>query len=143
MLFFAVLRLTGITLIEVPYWWNKKYESLAATVFNQRPDLFAERPMGTPIPLTIPAKINMPSNSSLSRNLQLAESKKTLMTATVWDEPTMDSTGWWLTEKFDGMRLFWNGSQFFSRQGNVAKIPEFLTKQLPYFALDGELWYLD
>ena len=45
----------GITLIEVPYWWDKKISSLAATVYNQRPELFKEKPLGTPIPFNPPS----------------------------------------------------------------------------------------
>jgi hypothetical protein len=47
----------GITLIEVPYWWDRKNESLAATVYNQRPDLFTEQPTGTAIPLAPPVNV--------------------------------------------------------------------------------------
>jgi DNA ligase-1 len=65
--------------------------------------------------------------------------KKILMTATEW-ESAMDSTGWYMTEKYDGMRLYWNGSQFFTRQGNVVNLPESMTKKMPPVALDGELW---
>jgi 2-keto-3-deoxy-6-phosphogluconate aldolase len=32
----------GITLIEIPYWWDLSMESLTATIRNQRPDLFLE-----------------------------------------------------------------------------------------------------
>jgi DNA ligase-1 len=62
------------------------------------------------------------------------------MTATEWDNSTMDPTGWWMTEKFDGMRLFWDGSQFFTRQGDRVTVPESITSKLPSTALDGELW---
>jgi vancomycin resistance protein YoaR len=50
----------------VPYWWDRKYESLEATVYNQRPDLFTEQPTGKPIPLSAPSdqeKIKSESNS--------------------------------------------------------------------------------
>jgi hypothetical protein len=46
----ALSNKLGITLIEVPYWWDRTYESLAATVYNNRPDLLPEKPMGKPIP---------------------------------------------------------------------------------------------
>jgi hypothetical protein len=39
----------------VPYWWDRKIESLAATIYSHRPDLFAEPPAGTPIPLIEPS----------------------------------------------------------------------------------------
>jgi ATP-dependent DNA ligase len=64
-----------------------------------------------------------------------------LMTATEWDDVSMDPSGWWLSEKYDGMRLFWNGSQFFTRQGKKVKVPEFITSEMPNVALDGELWW--
>jgi DNA ligase-1 len=66
--------------------------------------------------------------------------KKSLMTATVWDYESMQPTGWWMTEKYDGMRLFWSGSAFFTRQGKKVNAPEYFVGQLPSVALDGELW---
>jgi hypothetical protein len=40
----------GITLIEIPYWWDGQYESIAATIYRARPDLFQNVPNGDPIP---------------------------------------------------------------------------------------------
>ena len=62
------------------------------------------------------------------------------MTATEWDLDTMEPTGWIMTEKYDGMRLYWNGSDFYSRQGNKVKVPDFISSQMPKETLDGELW---
>jgi DNA ligase-1 len=62
------------------------------------------------------------------------------MTATEWDKSSMDPTNWWMTEKFDGMRLFWNGSHFFTRQGRKVSVPDFLRNSMPNYSLDGELW---
>jgi hypothetical protein len=45
----------GITLIEIPYWWDRKSESLKATFYQQRPDLFPNKPNGIPIPNSEPA----------------------------------------------------------------------------------------
>jgi DNA ligase-1 len=61
------------------------------------------------------------------------------MTSTLWSG---NPTNWWISEKFDGMRLYWNGSQLITRQGNIVKAPDSWTSQLPNVALDGELWYL-
>ena len=53
----VMCKAKGITLIEVPYWWDRKYPSLFATVYNQRPDLFPnEKPVVDPIPLTPPGQ---------------------------------------------------------------------------------------
>ena len=54
--------------------------------------------------------------------------------------PKIDPTGYWISEKLDGVRAYWTGSQFVSRNGNVFHAPEFFTKELPAIALDGELW---
>jgi hypothetical protein len=48
----------------------------------------------------------------------------------------------WMSEKFDGVRLFWDGSAFYSRQGKIIEVPDFVKSQMPKIALDGELWYL-
>ena len=48
----------GISLVEVPYWWDRTADSLAATIYSHRPDLFAEKPQGTPIPANPPAVSN-------------------------------------------------------------------------------------
>jgi hypothetical protein len=44
----------GITLINIPYWWDKASESLAATIFELRPDLISgsdAAPITTEIPI--------------------------------------------------------------------------------------------
>jgi ATP-dependent DNA ligase len=131
-------------MIEVPYWWDRKYSSLAATTYSQRPDLFTTKPTeALPIPIKVPGG-QQPRSESITFLRPYPDkidvTKKILMTATEWDSSTMNPTGWWLTEKYDGMRLYWNGSEFFSRQGNIVKVPEFIKKHLPKVALDGELW---
>jgi hypothetical protein len=32
-------RLAGIDLIEIPYWWDRSEQTLAATITKHRPDL--------------------------------------------------------------------------------------------------------
>jgi DNA ligase-1 len=61
------------------------------------------------------------------------------MTATIWDE-SKDPTGLWMTEKYDGMRLYWNGNEFYTRLGTKVNVPDYITSQLPKLALDGEIW---
>ena len=62
------------------------------------------------------------------------------MTVTEWDYAKMDPSGWYITEKYDGMRLYWNGKDFYSRHGNKVKVPQSIKQQMPNFELDGELW---
>jgi DNA ligase-1 len=51
-----------------------------------------------------------------------------------------DPTGWWLSEKLDGVRAYWNGERFLSRLGNPFRVPEWFAAGLPPLPLDGELW---
>jgi DNA ligase-1 len=51
-----------------------------------------------------------------------------------------DLTGWWMSEKLDGVRAYWDGKQFLSRQGNLYHAPEWFVAGLPDVPLDGELW---
>jgi DNA ligase-1 len=51
-----------------------------------------------------------------------------------------DVTGWWCSEKLDGVRAYWNGKDFISRQGNVFHAPAWFKEGLPSHPLDGELW---
>lgn len=50
-----------------------------------------------------------------------------------------DYTGWWMSEKLDGMRAYWTGSGLFSRNGKPIHAPRWFTDALPRMALDGEL----
>ncbi len=61
-----------------------------------------------------------------------------LLLATHWDGG--DPTGWWMSEKLDGIRGYWDGEQMWTRGGKAVVLPETLRLQLPPFALDGELW---
>lgn len=64
---------------------------------------------------------------------------KNVLLAEQWDE-SVDPTGWWISEKLDGMRAYWTGKSFYSRQGNPVHAPKWWTKDLPSVPLDGELW---
>lgn len=62
-----------------------------------------------------------------------------LLLAEAWDGE-QDVRDWWLSEKLDGVRAYWTGERFLSRQGNVFHAPAWFTADLPSFPLDGELW---
>ncbi len=48
--------------------------------------------------------------------------------------------GWLMSEKLDGIRGYWTGSELLTRKGQVIHAPAWFTQSLPPFALDGELW---
>ena len=50
----------GITLIEIPYWWDRSKTSIAATIHKYRPDIIPEAGAGQPIP-EYPPNMKTPS----------------------------------------------------------------------------------
>ena len=68
-----------------------------------------------------------------------ADNAPKLLLANPWENDT-DLTGWWMSEKLDGVRAWWDGKQFLSRLGNVYHAPDWFVAGLPAVPLDGELW---
>ncbi len=52
-----------------------------------------------------------------------------------------DPTGWWASEKYDGVRALWDGENFYSRNGKIFHAPQWFKDTLPQTPLDGELWF--
>ncbi|KAJ7750468.1 DNA ligase/mRNA capping enzyme [Mycena maculata] len=65
-----------------------------------------------------------------------------LLLANKWDiETGPDPTGWWISEKLDGVRTFYNGKGMVSRLGNPFTPPTWFLDKLPKdVTLDGELF---
>eukprot|EP00002_Diphylleia_rotans_P025574 TRINITY_DN5059_c0_g1_i5.p1 TRINITY_DN5059_c0_g1~~TRINITY_DN5059_c0_g1_i5.p1 ORF type:complete len:337 (+),score=57.42 TRINITY_DN5059_c0_g1_i5:47-1057(+) len=62
------------------------------------------------------------------------------MLAKEWD-PARDPTGWWASEKLEGLRAWWDGQRFVSRKGTVIVPPKWFCDDLPKnVILDGEIW---
>lgn len=67
------------------------------------------------------------------------ETAPPLLLAHSW-EGDVDLTDWWLSEKLDGVRAYWDGTSFISRLGNRFFAPPWFTQDLPNIPLDGELF---
>ena len=52
----------------------------------------------------------------------------------------MDLQGYWVSEKLDGVRAYWDGQQLLSRGGNIIAAPDWFLRDFPAQPLDGELW---
>ena len=54
----------------------------------------------------------------------------------------VDVRDYWVSEKYDGVRGYWDGKQrrMYSRNGTVIALPNDFAAQLPDISLDGELW---
>lgn len=69
----------------------------------------------------------------------MASEASKVMLAKKWEE-SQDPTEWWMSEKLDGVRAYWSGSAFYSRNGIKFEAPKFFFADLPKEPLDGELW---
>ncbi len=70
----------------------------------------------------------------------VGKSGPALLLANVWS-PATDPTGWWMSEKYDGLRGYWDGRKLWSRKGQAIVAPDYFLAELPAgVALDGELW---
>nr|WP_252732011.1 DNA ligase [Paraglaciecola arctica] len=47
---------------------------------------------------------------------------------------------YWISEKLDGIRARWNGSELVTRNNNTIHSPAWFTKDFPSQVIDGELW---
>ena len=52
----------------------------------------------------------------------------------------IDLSRYWVSEKLDGVRAWWDGRSFYSRRGNPINAPSWFVEGFPNEALDGELW---
>ncbi|MDE2100947.1 MAG: hypothetical protein KGL39_27115 [Patescibacteria group bacterium] len=63
------------------------------------------------------------------------------MTLAMEYEPSMSPVGWFASEKYDGCRVFWDGTQLWTREGNIIPAPAWFIDELPKgIQLDGEIW---
>lgn len=69
----------------------------------------------------------------------LSGDKPPVMLAQVYDQP-VDLKHYWISEKLDGVRAYWDGRYLISRRGNRFHAPEWFTEKFPTIPLDGELW---
>lgn len=49
-------------------------------------------------------------------------------------------TDYWISEKLDGIRARWTGSELITRNANIIYTPTWFVKNFPPQTLDGELW---
>ncbi|MEE9342617.1 MAG: DNA ligase [Gammaproteobacteria bacterium] len=47
---------------------------------------------------------------------------------------------YWVSEKLDGVRAYWDGQHLKSRSGHIFHAPDWFTRGFPGQTLDGELW---
>lgn len=66
--------------------------------------------------------------------------KKLPLQHSVTASKTIEVSQYWISEKLDGVRGYWDGNKLWTRQGNVLNPPSWFIKGWPNTAMDGELW---
>lgn len=69
---------------------------------------------------------------------QLVAKKPNLLLLKVYKNQNIEN--WVMSEKFDGVRAYWNGKNLLTRNGNIINAPKWFIKDYPNFEIDGELW---
>jgi hypothetical protein len=54
---------------------------------------------------------------------------------------TIDPTGWWMSAKIEGIRVFWDGKTFWTKAWEEIIPPNYIYEQMPKIKLDGILSY--
>lgn len=75
----------------------------------------------------------------LGASLVRAETPPAVTLANVYIEGR-DPAGYYVSEKLDGVRGYWDGKQLLTRGGAVIHAPAWFTAGWPEHPLDGELW---
>jgi DNA ligase-1 len=60
--------------------------------------------------------------------------------AEVYEPGAIELGDYWVSEKLDGVRAYWDGERLFSRGGHRIRAPDGFTTAFPPVPLDGELW---
>jgi DNA ligase 1 len=68
-----------------------------------------------------------------------ADAKPPLMLANVY-HPGVQLADYWVSEKYDGVRGYWDGEKLQTRGGQAINAPAWFTANWPKTPMDGELW---
>jgi hypothetical protein len=130
----------GITLIQIPFWWDKSLPSILATLQHHRPDIQLDGSYSgsRPISLEMPEKYQKPfkyrPNASESLDVNPIDPKRwyylLLLTLNIIRL---------MMEKFDGVRVYWDGSRLHAL-GLKTSIEVPKSCLFPSTPFEGELW---
>lgn len=67
-------------------------------------------------------------------------SAPSVMLAQAYRPGSFEPTKYWVSEKYDGVRGYWDGERLWTRHGRQIRAPAWFTAGWPKRALDGELW---
>lgn len=80
------------------------------------------------------------SQSQISKvSARSVETSVPIMLASNFD-PEIAVEEYFISEKYDGVRAYWDGKSIFSRSGRKINAPQWFYQKFPIVPLDGELW---
>ncbi|EGZ22034.1 hypothetical protein PHYSODRAFT_313931 [Phytophthora sojae] len=140
---YIVKRLGRVYSCSCPAWRNQRHPPTSRTCKHLKELLGVEyetvRARGS---ATAPRGTASAGDSGSSRAVVKTTAPKVLL-AKKWEREKDDPVGWWISEKLDGVRAFWDCSKkiFLSRLGNEFPAPSWFTAGFPDDVhLDGELF---
>jgi DNA ligase-1 len=131
---YTLKNIGGVYSCTCPAWRNQSAGIESRTCKHLRKlrgDAAEEARLGASLPVKVSRK------SADGQDVATVEAP--VLLADAWDG-VVDVTDWWISEKLDGVRAYWDGTKFLSRLGNTFVAPAWFTEGLPAEPLDGELW---
>ncbi len=77
------------------------------------------------------AKKNVDSDGEEIKEAKSPKADLKVMLASVYEPEKHDPTGWYMSEKLDGVRCIWDGKNLYSRAGNKFYPPPYFKAALP------------
>ncbi len=91
------------------------------------------------ISLITRARLLITAMALLTINASAFVNKPKIQLATIYSAPD-DISHYWISEKLDGVRGYWDGYKLRTKQGNIITTPVGFTQHWPAIKMDGELW---
>lgn len=127
-------------LVEIPVWWDASLSSLISSICFARPDL--QSALSPTTPLSFPIVLNPPFEFFPSGNIP--EIGEPMLASFANPNVPVDTSDWWMGEKYDGVRCIWNPVQqaLYARRGREVLLPDsfHLSCTLSKIFMDCELW---
>jgi len=139
---YTLKNVGGVYSCTCPAWRNQSIGIESRTckhLRRLRGDAAEAARVGNALPAAPVRKAVAKAGGAASDGAEAVTMEAPVLLAEAWDGIT-EITNWWISEKLDGVRAYWDGTQFLSRLGNVFAAPKWFTDGLPNVPLDGELW---
>mmetsp|Transcript_10788 Transcript_10788/g.44214 ORF Transcript_10788/g.44214 Transcript_10788/m.44214 type:complete len:446 (+) Transcript_10788:404-1741(+) len=136
---------SGIRLLTVPYWWDRKLESLAASIHELTPGLLGEatpekreKKAETVVQQVLKGQ-HEPISPFLDTWKPLLKKQPKLPQAL---SDAVDPAGYLMSESYTGTRVRWSDGEVATvEQGRILEVPAWWKAQLPpRTELEGYLW---